>query len=100
MEAHSLVKGEHIVQKLQKLNRYFISNEGVKLVKHNPDGRNIKIESDSRWKQTLCNYLSDTHIKNFESFDIDIDYYLINIYKEINAIDTNVSRGYIQQTLF
>lgn len=97
MQSHDIEMGEHIVQNLQKLNRYYISNDGVKLVKVNPDGRKIQIES-GMWKQTICNNITN-HLE-FEKLDINKNYYLNQIYKEIHNIDSKVSRGFVQMQLF
>lgn len=68
----------------------------VKLVKKNPDGREIQVES-GRWMQTTFNKYVDLP---FENYNINLDYYLEKIYKEINSVDNTVSRQYTQLALF
>ena len=84
--------------KLQKLNRYYISKTGHKIIKYNPDGREIQTEA-GKWRQTLCNNMStiDSDINNL---DINYDYYLERIYKEIETISSINKHGYVQGTLF
>lgn len=43
-ESHIVEKGELKTSRLQRIIRYFISNDGSKIVKRNPDGRGIQIE--------------------------------------------------------
>ena len=69
--------------KLQKINRYYISNKGCKIVKINKnDLREIQLES-GQWMQTVMNELE---IKTFSDYDINEKYYLNAIEKEINNI--------------
>lgn len=95
-QEHSLVNGEYRVVDLQKMIRYYISKSGVKVVKKNRDGREIQIES-GRWLQTTMNLYEE---KPFEQYDVNLDYYLESIYKEINSVDDKVSRNYTQLTMF
>tara|TARA_R110002111_G_scaffold166661_2_gene232531 strand:- start:1495 stop:2187 length:693 start_codon:yes stop_codon:yes gene_type:complete len=70
-------------ENLQKINRYFISNKGVKIIKVNKtDKREIQLES-GKWMQTIFN---DIEEKQWESYDINEKYYLDAIQKEINNI--------------
>jgi len=80
---------------LQKINRYYISNNGCKLVKVNTfDGREIQLES-GKWKQTVFNKLC---IKNkFEDYNVNIKYYIDAIKNEIDNI-INISKK--QLTIF
>jgi hypothetical protein len=84
--------------KLQKLNRYYISKTGHKIIKYNPDGREIQTEA-GKWRQTLCNNMGtiDSDINNL---DINYEYYLERIYKEIETISSINKHGYVQGTLF
>jgi len=69
--------------KLQKINRYFISNKGVKIIKINKnDNREIQLES-GRWMQTLYNKVDE---KTWKNYDINEKYYLDAIEREINNI--------------
>jgi hypothetical protein len=69
---------------LQKINRYFISKEGVKIIKVNKkDAREIQLEA-GRWLQTVYNKME---VKpKWESYNINKGYYLQAIESEINAI--------------
>ena len=84
--------------KLQKLNRYYISKTGHKIIKYNPDGREIQTEA-GKWRQTLCNNMGtiDSDINNL---NINYEYYLERIYKEIETISSINKHGYVQGTLF
>ena len=68
-----IVKGNVINTKQQKIVRYYISNEGGKLVKCHNDGREIQVES-GEWLQTVVNKL-DVGV-SFNSYDINKKYYL------------------------
>ena len=96
-EARSVENGEVVCKKLQKIVRYYISNSGSKLVKCNPDGREIQVEAGI-WMQNVVNNLDATI--PFNSYDINKKYYLDSIYKEINQIEKLKSRGYTQLSLF
>jgi hypothetical protein len=71
-------------EKLQKINRYYISKSGVKIVKiHKNDKREIQLES-GRWLQSVFN---DMHLKpKWEEYEINTQYYLKAIEKEIDNI--------------
>lgn len=83
---------------LQKTNRYYISkHSGSKIVKRNKkDGREIQIES-GQWMQTLYNRKDE---KKFEEYDVNDEYYLDRIIKEIDNINKTTSRTYTQLELF
>ena len=82
--ADSLDKdGQYIQEDLQKINRYFISDKGVKLIKRNKnDGREIQLEA-GKWIQTVFNKVES---KNWEDYNVNEKYYLQAIEKEINNI--------------
>ena len=81
--ARSIKENEAHEEKLQKINRYYISNKGVKIIKVNKnDGREIQLEA-GRWMQTVMN---DIKKKEWSSYDINEKYYLEAIEKEINNI--------------
>lgn len=97
----SEIQQESIIKRtpLQKVNRYYISKDGVKLMKVNTfegDGRKIQVES-GRWKQTICNDMRKLP-KDFDTLGINKDYYLQEIYKEINTIKLT-SRTSVQTEL-
>ncbi len=97
-EERKILKGELVNCKLQKIIRYYISNEGSKLVKCHNDGREIQVEA-GQWLQTTVNRLSDNDVP-FENYGINLNYYIENIYKEISQIEKVRPRSYSQLTLF
>ena len=88
--ARSIENGSFKEEKLQKINRYFISKQGVKIIKVNKDdAREIQLEA-GRWVQTVFNKM-DVKPK-WELYNIDKLYYLQAIESEINnilSINTN-----------
>jgi hypothetical protein len=78
---------------LQRITRYVVTNTGVSLIKimpplpKNPDKwRETEIEAG--WKCTPCNNLSTINIDSLKQ-NINIEYYLTQIKKVINAIKRN-----------
>ena len=84
--ARSVENGAFKEETLQKINRYFISKQGVKIVKVNKDdSREIQLEA-GRWVQTVFNKME---VKpKWELYNIDKVYYLQAIETEINNILT------------
>ena len=79
----------------QKICRYFISKTGVKLIKrHKSDGREIQVES-GKWMQTIFNKKEEISWD-----DIDQEYYIHRIYKEIHNIDKIIKKQFQQLQLF
>lgn len=97
LEAVYLSGNKMVREPLQKTNRYFISNNGVKLVKCNPDGRQIQ-EDAGKWKATIYN----KHVqKPIEEYDINYDFYIKKVYEIINEIQPEISgEGTEQLSLF
>ena len=84
-----MVSGEYLVEKLQHTIRYFISNTGSKVIKkNNTDNREIQIEA-GKWLQTL---MIDYEEKPFSEYDINYDYYLEKIYKEIRDLEPIITQ--------
>jgi len=83
--------------KQQKTNRYYVSNNGIKLTKCNPDGRQIQ-EDAGNWKHTIYN----KHvIKPIKDYDINYNFYIEKIYKIICEIQPEIiSEFYTQLSLF
>jgi hypothetical protein len=75
--------GKYKEEKLNKIVRYYISKEGCKIVKRNPDGREIQTES-GEWMQTIFNKFEK---KDWKDYKINDKYYLNKIYKEIETIE-------------
>ena len=68
---------------MQRMLRYYVSNKGCKLVKKNKDDlRQIQLESGP-WMMTVMNQYVDLP---WEQYDVNDDYYLESIYKEITNI--------------
>jgi len=68
---------------LQHIVRYYISNRGCKIIKYNKvDKREIQLEA-GKWMQTVFNVYEE---KPWADFNINEDYYLQNMYKEIEHI--------------
>lgn len=79
---------------LQKTIRYYIANKGCKILKINKvDGREIQLES-GKWMQQD---LSEFQNKTWDEYDVNEEYYLDKIYKEIHNICPPVKQ---QLTLF
>jgi hypothetical protein len=77
------VKGQRINTELQGVVRYYISNNGCKIIKVNSaDGREIQVEA-GKWMQTEFNLFES---KPWSEYDVNEDYYLEQIYKEIENI--------------
>ena len=93
--AKSIKDGAYHEEDLQKINRYYISKLGVKIVKVNKsDGREIQLES-GKWLQTVFNKMKLQ--PKWDDYNIHKGYYLEAIEKEIDSI-MNVSAN--QLTLF
>jgi len=70
--------------KLQKINRYYITNKGVKIIKVNKkDKREIQLE-EGRWLQSIYNNMVIE--PKWDQYNINKGYYLDAIEKEINSI--------------
>jgi len=81
--ARSIEHNQPVEYKLQKINRYYISNSGCKIIKVNKnDKREIQLEA-GRWMQTIMNNIEN---KDWALYDINEKYYLDAIEREINNI--------------
>jgi len=86
---HSVVNGNYAKQPLQHTIRYYISHSGSKIIKTNLlDTREIQVEA-GKWMQTVMN---DYVEKDIEEYDINYDYYLEKIEKEINSLEPRVEQ--------
>ena len=84
--ARSIKNGSFNEESLQKINRYFISKDGVKIIKVNKnDGREIQLEA-GRWVQTVFNKMKVA--PKWSDYNIDKLYYMQAIEAEINSILT------------
>ena len=86
---HKVELGDYSTTPLQHTIRYFISTKGSKIIKkNNTDHREIQVEA-GRWLQTtLINYVE----KPFEEYDINYDYYLEKIRKEIESLEPSTNQ--------
>ena len=93
--AKFIENGQYTEEKLQKINRYYISKSGVKIVKVNKvDKREIQLEA-GKWLQSVYNKIKlET---DWSKYNIDKGYYTEAIEQEINNI-LNVASN--QLTLF
>lgn len=96
-EERSIINGELIINPLQKIVRYYVSDNGGKLVKCHKDGREIQVES-GQWLQTTINRIDPT--RDFDSYDINHSYYLEEIYKQITQIEKAKPKSFTQLSLF
>ncbi len=96
-EKRFLENGKLTSVHLQKIIRYFISNTGEKIIKCNQDGREIQVEA-GEWLQTAVNQIDET--VPFENYNINLKYYLEEIYKEISGIDQVTFKTSTQLSLF
>ena len=92
-----ITDGELVNTKQQKIIRYYISNDGGKLVKCHNDGREIQVES-GEWLQTIVNKLDES--VPFNVYDINKKYYLEEIYKQIEQIEVLSFKSARQLSLF
>jgi hypothetical protein len=96
-EERSLVKGQLVTNKLQKIVRYYITKSGNKILKRHPDGREMQVEA-GQWMQKTANEI-DPNIP-YEAYDVDTEYYLENIYKQIEQINKVSHASFTQLSLF
>ena len=86
---HSVVNGNYAKLPLQHTIRYYISHKGSKIIKTNlTDSREIQIEAGKWMQTTMINYVE----KDIEDYDINYDYYLENIEKEINSLEPKITQ--------
>ena len=81
--------GDYSVNEIQNTIRYYMSNSGSKIVKkNNTDDREIQIEA-GKWMQNLfINYEE----KDFSDYDINYDYYIQKVKKEIDNLLPNINQ--------
>jgi hypothetical protein len=87
--ARSIKEGIFVEDELQKINRYYISKTGVKIIKVNRvDKREIQLEA-GKWIQAMFNKMKME--PKWDSYNIDKGYYTQAIENEINNILTVAS---------
>jgi hypothetical protein len=97
----SSIPRDSVIQytELNKIVRYYISKKGKKLIKYNSkDGREMQVNAGS-WLATTINN-TDGMMVDMNTIDIDKEYYLQAIYKDIINIDSSVSRSAKQLNIF
>ena len=88
-EEHLVENGNYKEKPVQDTIRYYISNTGSKIVKrNNGDGRNIQVEA-GKWLQTMYIDHEDSPITEY---DINYDYYLQKIRKEIESLEPSINQ--------
>ena len=81
---HKVENGLYKEEPLQHTIRYYVSKTGSKIIKkNNSDRREIQVEA-GKWMQSL---MIDYVEKPFEEYNINYDYYLEKIRKEINSLE-------------
>lgn len=70
-------------KKLQKINRYFISNSGVKLIKCSDESQNISQVNAGTWRMTVFNKYEE---REWKDYNINYRYYIEECYKIIKRI--------------
>lgn len=89
-ESRAVVNGEVVITKLQKNNRYYISNTGGVLYKMHKDGREQFVEAHPlqgrAWYSTVLNKLDN---KPIQDRDIHYEYYIRECQKKIHSLMPN-----------
>ena len=81
--------GEYSETKLQETIRYYVSNKGSKIIKTNyNDNREIQVEAGKWLQSTMINYEE----KPFEEYDINYDYYIEKVRKEIESLEPIINQ--------
>ena len=85
----TIINGQHTITPLQHTIRYYISNHGSKIIKKNTlDNREIQVEAGKWLQNTFINYEE----LPFPEYDINYDYYLEKIEKEINSLQPRINQ--------
>ena len=78
---HKVVNSVYVEEPVQRTLRYYISKKGSKILKHSAD-KKLQVVA-GKWMQTLfINYVD----KPWDEYGINYDYYIKEIYKEINSL--------------
>jgi len=86
---HMIKDGDYSVNEIQNTIRYYMSNSGSKIIKkNNTDDREIQIEA-GKWMQNL---FIDYEEKDFSDYDINYDYYIQKVKKEIENLLPNINQ--------
>lgn len=82
---HTVATASVMTDLHKKLIRYYISKKGSKIIKCNPDGREIQLESGKPMQTIFNKYVE----KEWDAYDLDEKYYLDKIYDEIRKIESD-----------
>ena len=86
---HNITNGNYTTKDLQHTLRYYISKSGSKILKVNKDdSREIQVEAGP-WLQTV--YI-DHEEKDIAEYNINYDYYLQKIKKEIESLEPSINQ--------
>ena len=81
--------GEHKKEELQKTIRYYMSNSGCKIMKENyADGRSAQTEAGKYLQTVFIDYVE----KDIKDYDLNYDYYLEKIMKEIHKLEPFINQ--------
>ena len=81
-----ITQGQHKKDKLQKTVRYYISNKGSKLMKINYLDERVSQVEAGKWLQTV---FIDHIEKPFEEYNINYDFYIKKVKREIELLEPN-----------
>jgi len=85
VEAHYLKNNKYVIDKLQRINRYFISNKGVKIYKRKTETNRLA-ELEVNYNVTIMNKM-----KKLDNYDINYDYYIRECQKIIDILEPKQS---------
>lgn len=86
---HSSKDGSYKTEDLQQTIRYYISKEGSKIIKsHLTDNRQIQVEA-GKWLQKTFITAEE---KDFDDYQINYDYYLQKVNKEIEGLEPKITQ--------
>ena len=86
---HSVENQEYSKKPLQHTIRYYISRGGSKIIKTNlSDNREIQVEA-GKWMQTV---FIDYQEKPFDEYNINYDYYIEKVRKEIESLEPSTNQ--------
>ena len=90
---HHISDGSYRKDELQHTIRYYVTKSGSKIIKtHLYDGREIQVESGKWLQKVFIDYVE----KPFEEYEVNYDFYLEKIKKEIEGLEPQ----YNQLSLF
>ena len=89
-EIRQVINGEVVIKKLQKNNRYYLSNHGGVIYKLHPDGREQFVEAHPlKGRAWYCTVINKLDRKEIKDRDIHYKYYIRECQKKIHALLPN-----------